>query len=258
MNGKKHTSKKRIHPARSIAVASIPASMASALSSASLPPHTWEAHPKTNSGETNKTFLIVLISIALVIILILFLFIGSKFVGKAYTTEFGNKIDGEMGDNGILTITATLTPRFSTGSIYLELTSPTDKFNLCANAITSSLWNQFREVQCTNNHLIFADATLNDADFRTGEFEIVQLRPDINDEIQEVTLSLDVVDMYDAVTGSDLFPGSGTIEIIVPAVLDVCTENNLNACISQTECTNYGGIWADIYENDEVNEQSCV
>ena len=50
----------------------------------SLPPHSNEAHPLTNTGEVSKPFVIAIITVAAIVILSLLLLFSDRLVGKAF------------------------------------------------------------------------------------------------------------------------------------------------------------------------------
>ena len=64
-----------------------------------LPPHRWEAHPRADRGEANRTLIISLIAIISVMAVLLLLFVGSKVVGKAAYVVGGNSVDMKLEGN---------------------------------------------------------------------------------------------------------------------------------------------------------------
>ncbi len=196
--------------------------------SGKLPPHTWEAHPISKTAETNRTFVIAMVSIFVVILLIIFLFVGKQLVGKAYSTPEGNEVDIEYTDDGVLIMRMNL-PTASTGSIYFELSSSSADFDLCGGRpITNALWGEFQEMRCVDNKLVFSDATLNNDDFRSGGFFIAQIYPLVS-TIGDVELSLDVIDVYDSTTGSDLFLEEGD-GYLFTVTIPGCEDGTTQAC----------------------------
>ena len=176
----------------------------------SLPPHSWETHRLANAGEANKTFVAILVSIGAVIVLSLFLFFSSTFVGKAIQTAEGNLVDIVATADGTLLVQATLAAPTTTNGVYFTL--QLEDGDLCAlldpldERVTNRLWNEFYEVSCSDGTLRFADGTLSDTNYYGGTFPITEFQP--ASLPLELEFTTDTFDMYDSVTGADLFPAS--------------------------------------------------
>ncbi len=171
-----------------------------------LPPHTWE--PNRQGGEIQKQFLVILIVVMAFVVLSLLLFFGAKFVGKAY--EFaGSEVNVEV-QNGKIAVTATVPEGKKVSGVYFELTATTPNTNLCdligsINNVENKLFNgDFKYIECTDDKLYFADATLNDDNFKSGTFTIAEIT--LGTSVAQLTVLLNPVDIYDSVTGRDLFP----------------------------------------------------
>lgn len=176
----------------------------------SLPPHSWESHRVANAGEANKTFVAILVSIGAVIVLSLFLFFSSTFVGKAIQTSEGHVVDIVATDDGNLQVQATLAAPVTANGVYFTLQAVDE--DLCAlldpldERVSTMLWDEFYEISCSEGTLRFADGTLSDTDYYGGTFPIAELRP--VSMPQRLELRTDTFDMYNSVTGADLFPAS--------------------------------------------------
>ena len=177
-----------------------------------LPPHTWEPQPLADTAEVHKSILIAIIAIVAITLLSLLLFFNGQFVGKAYSIG-ENSIDLQYVGNTIA-FTATL-PSVTTNGVYFEMTSETEGMDICAllsaGSINNRLWDQFQDIRCSDNRLIFADATLDPAQFLGGTFTLVELVPA---PPQDLTINVNVIDIYDSATGKDLFPAGQRFTLV--------------------------------------------
>ncbi len=175
-----------------------------------LPPHSWETHRVANAGEANKTFVAILVSIGAVIVLSLFLFFSGKFVGKAIQTSAGHTVDIIATSEGTLLVQATLAAPTATNGVYFTL--KLDDGNICTlldplnERVTNQVWNEFYDISCTGETLRFADGTLSDTNYYSGTFPIAEFT--LASMPAQLEFSTDTFDMYDSVTGADLFPAS--------------------------------------------------
>ena len=139
-----------------------------------LPPHSWEVHPRAFAGKANRTFVIVLIAVLIIILLGVLLFLGGKAVGKAYNSPTAeNAVDIVLTNGNTVSITAQVTQ--SINGFYLELKSLTPGFNACEFGVASAAFGDDPTIPCVDGTLIIGGATLDDEFFLNGNVNLAQL-----------------------------------------------------------------------------------
>lgn len=212
-----------------------------------LPPHSWEAHPPTRSGEASKTFQVLLISLAVIILLVIIFFtFKAQVVGKAFFTAADNTAgipdEGSVSTNTAFsrTVRARIQPGGETLAVSFTLSLPAGV--TCAGVQSFLGWEQgvvLDTAECVGNQVNFEYASINPNDIRTGTFDVARITFNGIADPETYTLdftSFNIINLNDATIdfiGEALDP-----EIIVTG----CSLANLAVCTEQ-ECVPAGGKW---------------
>ncbi len=216
-----------------------------------LPPHSWEPQLAARQGAVNRRLLIIIISLVAVVLLLLLLFFGARFVGKAIKGGIPvTEVDMLIANDKIVVEVALPAGRQASG-FYFELASTILGDDICNNfysSLTSTFNGGFEEKGCAGGVIRYGDATLNDADYKSGTFTIAEFDLSALSALAAgtpVLFGMGVIDVYDADTGQDFFPKGGAFDLIIPEIQAAACGNNqiepgetcdgnINSCITTT------------------------
>ncbi|MFH1682282.1 MAG: hypothetical protein ABIA37_00645 [Candidatus Woesearchaeota archaeon] len=200
--------------------------------------------------KVRKEVVIAGIAILSVIVLLGLFFLGTQFVGKATGTgaNIGEDITIDRSVGNVITISYTGTTSIS--GVYFELSSTQIK-EICKivpiTSIETLLWNgnfTYKKCDLINNKIIFADATLNDTEFKSGTVPIIRftLNPP---EVDLVNLQLSPLDVYND-KGEDLFD-SAVETITIQCTKDATRScgDNIGACTAGTQICQADETWGN-------------
>src|SRR3989344_3007995 len=208
-----------------------------------LPPHTYEAHPFTNSGEASKPLIIGIIAIVAIIALSLLLLFSDQLVGKAFFADAGNTAG--IADPGTvyanqafwLTIKANIgAAQSDTVSFTLQLPEGVDCGDLycaydstsnCGNhAVQSSLGTGWVDLdnKCENGKITFTSVNLGTGTSKTSSFEIAKINSALSGlpaKEASYEFTFDSFDVLDSGSGDNLVtPAPIQLEIKEAPVID--------------------------------------